>query len=331
MGGCDCCQWCDAACSRWLDVQCSWACARRTACSGVVLNVVASVVLGVPLIALFLRYAAPVVAFVEQHAYVFVAVGALVKLASKLLFALAFLPIGTLYKFAHALLPLPTIAAAAVYGGASALVEVVAFAFHRRFTRVPRDGALARRIVDVVKREQRAPWYLQLVEVYAIQNATGVPDTLTMIYFACLTEHYMIVFFVATLASYLTIGLIKNYAQLLALRALAKLAATGDVDALLDAAGELGEFETVLVAVVGAFGIVAVAYKLYQCVAGPCGARRALRAWQARRVACAPPEYRFVPVASRTPRRAPRGALRAHSSALAPAHTGRVLVVRQEQ
>ena len=50
---------------------------------------------------------------------------------------------------------------------------------------------------------------------------SGVPDTGTMIYYACATNYPVVVFAGATMLSYATIGMVKQVAWIVALRTIA--------------------------------------------------------------------------------------------------------------
>ena len=68
------------------------------------MNVVLSVLL-FPVASFIYSELDEIVGFIADHVYLMLALGFFGKLISKLVFALAFLPIGTLYKLVHALIP----------------------------------------------------------------------------------------------------------------------------------------------------------------------------------------------------------------------------------
>jgi hypothetical protein len=176
-----------------------------------------------------------------------VPVGFLAKLFSKIVFAFAFLPIGTLYKLVHALLPVNEWLAAALYGALSGVIEGIAFAFHRKYSKMNEDGEDAGKIIaklrgsmsslvelqasgarpsvlppmraesqtvqkalgSVVSLAIAASKWQQFVEIFCVQNAFGVPDTGTMLFYACATDFEAWIFFTTTFLSYLSIGLVK--------------------------------------------------------------------------------------------------------------------------
>ena len=72
--------------------------------SGLCVNLVLSVFLVPVAIALY-NNLDDIVKFITDHVMVMMALGFLAKLSSKIVFALAFVPIGTLYKLVHALIP----------------------------------------------------------------------------------------------------------------------------------------------------------------------------------------------------------------------------------
>jgi hypothetical protein len=72
--------------------------------SGLCLNVVCSVIL-IPVALYFFNNLDSIVSFITDNVMMMLALGFLAKLTSKIVFALAFVPIGTLYKLVHALIP----------------------------------------------------------------------------------------------------------------------------------------------------------------------------------------------------------------------------------
>ena len=75
---------------------------KRT--SGLCLNVTFSVLL-IPVAIYLFKNLDSIVSFITDNVMLMLGLGFLGKLSSKIVFALAFLPIGTLYKLVHALIP----------------------------------------------------------------------------------------------------------------------------------------------------------------------------------------------------------------------------------
>jgi hypothetical protein len=105
-------------------------------------NVLSSIIV-VPMIILFFLKTSAVLNFLVEYRNEFSVVGAFMKLLSKLVYSFAVLPIGTLYKFVLAMLPVNIWLAAFLYNIISAVVEALAFAFHRKFSQLPEGSAKA--------------------------------------------------------------------------------------------------------------------------------------------------------------------------------------------
>ena len=154
--------------------------------SGCAINLALSVVL-IPAAFLLFKYLNSIVQFIVDHVYWMLVGGFITKLVSKIIFALAFVPIGTLYKLVHALLPgegdciqdhvgahnnltladtattggeegcdgdelanacfISPAYAALLYSVLSAIIESVAFVFHREYTQMNDDGEEAAGII----------------------------------------------------------------------------------------------------------------------------------------------------------------------------------------
>jgi hypothetical protein len=71
---------------------------------GICLNLAVSVLL-IPVAFTLAKNVDYIVSFITENVMSMLALGFLGKLSSKIIFALAFLPIGTLYKLVHALIP----------------------------------------------------------------------------------------------------------------------------------------------------------------------------------------------------------------------------------
>lgn len=71
---------------------------------GLCLNLAVSVLL-IPVAFTLFKNLDSIVSFITENVMIMLALGFLGKLSSKIIFALAVLPIGTLYKLVHALIP----------------------------------------------------------------------------------------------------------------------------------------------------------------------------------------------------------------------------------
>ncbi len=191
------------------------------------------------------------------------------KLCSKLIFALAFVPIGTLTKFCTAVLPISAISAALVYNSISTGIEIVAFVFHRRFTKISQEMIKSPQFQKLWKkleswtqsqRDQTKAW-VQILEIFFIQNAFGVPDTATMLYYAVLTEYFSFSFAIGTSISYFSITLLKSYAWMIALRALMRLGSYSYQD-LSNLQSEFSPEERYTIIIAGSLGIAWIIFKM---------------------------------------------------------------------
>lgn len=72
--------------------------------SGVVLNLALSLLL-IPMAVVTYNNLDSIIVFITDNVMMMLAIGFFGKLISKIVFALAFIPIGTLYKLVHALIP----------------------------------------------------------------------------------------------------------------------------------------------------------------------------------------------------------------------------------
>jgi len=215
------------------------SCSSKGLKNPVVINVLLCIVLGIPALVLFALYPQYVLEFIVEHATIIQIVGALVRLLSKILYALSFLPLGTLYKFAIAVLNIDSnIVVALIYEVISTVCEIIAFQYHRVYGKLPDIDELNkfkkklsefRSSLDFNEdgvhdgdsdklNEGTLSTSRKLFELYLIQNAWGVPDTPTTIYFATATNWPIWIFAVGTFASNFTIGLIKVTAWIIALR-----------------------------------------------------------------------------------------------------------------
>jgi len=195
------------------------------------LNIIFCAIVGIPCVVLFLTHVEQILEFVINHATLFQVVGALLKLMGKIFYILAFLPFGTLYKFAIGLLDIDSnLLTALIYQLVSTAVEIVAFQFHRTYGKLP-DFKEFRKVKQKLKMfsatmeddeeskfNQNISAVKKVLEIFLIQNCWGMPDTGTTIYFATATNYSVILFSLGTLGSNISIGLLKGTAWIIALR-----------------------------------------------------------------------------------------------------------------
>jgi len=197
----------------------------------VILNILFCVVVGIPCVVLFLTNVEQILEFVIDHATFFQVIGALLKLMGKIFYILAFLPFGTLYKFAIGLLDIDSnLLTALIYQLVSTAVEIVAFQFHRTYGKLPDVKELSKvkqklkMFSASMEDDEESKFNLNLsaakkvLEIFLIQNCWGMPDTGTTIYFATATNWSLFLFSLGTLGSNLSVGLLKGTAWIIALR-----------------------------------------------------------------------------------------------------------------
>ena len=87
-----------------------------------------------------------------------------------------------------------------------------------------------------------------------------------MIYYACATDYSLLVFGGATFCSYLTIGMVKQVAWIIALRHVATRLKSEGFGALGTVTRDLDDFSKYTLSFIGALGAVLIAYKLFVIV-----------------------------------------------------------------
>ena len=87
-----------------------------------------------------------------------------------------------------------------------------------------------------------------------------------MIYYACATDYSLLVFGGATFCSYLTIGMVKQVAWIIALRHVATRLKSEGFGALGTVTRDLDDFSKYTLSFIGALGAVLITYKLFVIV-----------------------------------------------------------------
>jgi len=256
---------------------CGKICSLEGLKNPVVLNISLSIVLGLPLFILFMAYVGDILRFVIRHDTFFQIAGGFIKLLGKIVYFGAFLPLGTLYKFAIGTLDIDSNALVAViYQLISVFIEVLAFLYHRYYGKLPDAQELERikaklemfrqaTASDGNGRELPVSFFRKAFEIFCIQNA-WVPDTGTMLYFATATNWSVWVFLWGTLASGLTLGLVKTIAWMIALRAIMEDIQQDDSevsawDLLEGLSIETSLLEQIFIYVVGVGGVIFIVYR----------------------------------------------------------------------
>jgi len=252
-------------------------CSREGLNNPVVVNIILSIVLGIPLFVVFMAYAGDVLRFVIRHDTFFIIAGGFLKLLGKIVYSGAVLPIGTLHKFVIGTLNIESNALVAlIYQLISAVIEVLAFIYHRNYGKLPEAKELEK-IKEKLKLFRQeleyddngnalpVSFFRKVFEIFCIQNA-WVPDTATMLYFATATNWSVLVFLSGTLASNLTIGLLKTIAWMIALRAIIEDIEQDDGmvsawDLLEGLSFEMSLAETILIYTIGVGGVCFVVYR----------------------------------------------------------------------
>jgi len=262
------------------------SCSKEYLSNPVILNVVICIIFGIPTWVLFTIYPQYVLEFIIEHATLIQVLGSFVRILSKIIYVLAFLPLGMLYKFAIGVLDIKySFVAALIYQAISTVCEVIAFKYHRVYGKLPdvqeldqfkkkiekyrynldhteSDGT--EKLVD----DRSLSTLKKLLEIFMIQNAWGIPDTPTTIYFATATNWSIFIFAAATFASNFTIGLIKVTAWIIALRQVqfmieenpdGRLSAW---DLLLGLDDDLSLAETICITIVSGVGFVICVYRV---------------------------------------------------------------------
>jgi hypothetical protein len=203
----------------------------------------------------------------------FIVLAFLMKLLSKLIFGLAFVPIGTLTKFVVALLDISATSAALVYNSVSAVIEIIAFIFHRRFTKISEEMMNSKQFqklkeklesLAIQKRDHTKLW-VQILEIFFIQNGIGIPDTATMLYYAVISTYSLFSFAIGTLLSYFSINLLKSYAWMIALRALFSINSFSYED-LSNIQSAFSPQERYAIIIVGSIGIIWLVFKVSRLI-----------------------------------------------------------------
>jgi len=262
------------------------SCSKECLKNPVILNVVICIMFGIPTLVLFAIYPQYVLEFIIEHATIIQVLGPFVRILSKIIYALAFLPLGTLYKFAIGVLDIEySFVVALIYQAISTICEVIAFKYHRVYGKLPDVQELDRfkkkvekfrynldhtesdgteKLVD----DRSLSTLKKLLEIFMIQNAWGVPDTPTTIYFATATNWPIFIFAAATVASNFTIGLIKVTAWIIALRQVQSTIEENPEgglsawDLLLGLDDDLSLAETVCIGVVSGVGFLICVYRV---------------------------------------------------------------------
>jgi len=258
----------------------------------VVVNLLLSFIIGLPIFLVFMAYVGDVLRFVIRHDTFFQITGAIIKLLAKIVYSGAVLPIGTMYKFVIGTLNIDSNAVLAlIYQLISVVIEVLAFIYHRNYGNLPEAKELERikAKLEIFRQSLEyddngnqisVSFFRKVFEIFCIQNA-WVPDTATMIYFATATNWSVLVFLTGTLASNLTIGLLKTIAWMIALRAIIEDIEQDDGlvsawDLLEGLSFEMSLAEIILIYVVGIGGVCFVAYRFSKFLWLCCLSRR----WQ---------------------------------------------------
>jgi len=243
----------------------------------VVLNISLSIVLGLPLFILFMAYVGNILRFVIRHDTFFQIAGGFIKLLGKIVYSGAFLPLGTLHKFAIGTLDIDSnTLVALIYQLISVFIEVLAFLYHRYYGKLP-DAQELERIKSKLEMfrlamasdgngdELQVSFFRKAFEIFCIQNA-WVPDTGTTIYFATATNWSVWVFLLGTLASGVTLGLMKTIAWMIALRAIMEDIQQDDSevsawDLLEGLSLEISLLEQILIYGIGFAGVIFIVYR----------------------------------------------------------------------
>jgi len=261
------------------------SCSKEGLKNPVIMNVVVCIIAGIPAIVLFSIYPQYILEFVIKHATVIQVFGPLVRILSKIFYALAFLPLGTLYKFAIGVLDIESnFVVALIYEAISTVCEIIAFQYHRVYGKLPDIEELHKfkkklrqfrhsldfkgndgedKLID----DRTLSTAKKLLEIYMIQNAWGVPDTPTTIYFATATNWSIFIFAASTFASNFTIGLIKVTAWIIALRQVQVTieenpgGGLSAWDLLLELDDDLSLAETICITTVSGVGFLVCVYR----------------------------------------------------------------------
>jgi len=263
-------------------------CSRECIQNPVIMNVVLCIIFGIPAVILFSIYPQHILQFIIDHATLIQVLGPFVKILSRIFYALAFLPLGALYKFVIGVLDIESNwVVALIYEAISTVCEIIAFQYHRVYGKLPDIEELQsfkkkleqfrhtldhgesvksgnnERLID----DRTLSTVRKLLEIYMIQNAMGVADTLTTIYFATATNWSVYIFAASTFASNFTIGLIKVTAWIVALRQVQYTieqnpdGGLSAWDLLLGLDDDLSTGETILVLSVSVVGFLVCAYR----------------------------------------------------------------------
>ena len=204
-----------------------------------VVNIVVSI-LCVPAIVMSILYFVPILLWTAQNATLVFFVGIFVKFLSRIIYAFVFAPVGTGHKFASALMcneiceqsgcMQGAVLASALYGVFGALTETLALVYHREFSAAPKGSeqsslmnSVRERIAEYREGQKSNSAYARFLEVFALQNATGMNDTVLLWYYAILTDYSWQVFGLATLVSNMTLGMLKNIFWMVALTSTANV------------------------------------------------------------------------------------------------------------
>jgi len=273
---------------------CTKVCSLEGLSNPVVANIILSIVLGIPIFIVFMAYVGDILRFVIRHDTFFQIAGGFAKLLGKIVYSGAVLPLGTLHKFVIGTLDIESnVLVALIYQLISVVIEVLAFIYHRKYGRLPEAKELEKIKAKLAVFRQTMEYddsgnprpvsfFRKVFEIFCIQNA-WVPDTATMLYFATATNWSVLVFLSGTLASNLSIGLLKTIAWMIALRAIIEdieqdegLVSAWDL--LEGLSFEMSMAETVLMYVVGVGGVCFVVYRFSMFLWLCCLRRR----WQLR-------------------------------------------------
>jgi len=252
-------------------------CSREGLKNPVTLNILFSIILGLPILILFMAYVGNILRFVIRHDTFFQITGGFIKLLGKIVYSGAFLPLGALHKFAIGILDIDSNALVAlIYQLISVFIEVLAFLYHRHFGKLPdaQELEIIKAKLEMYRQTMayddngsrlHVTSFRKVFEIFCIQNA-WVPDTATMLYFATATDWSVWVFLGGTLLSGVTLGLVKTIAWMVALRAILEDIQEDDSDVsawdlLKGLSIETSLFEQILVYLVGIGGICFIVYR----------------------------------------------------------------------
>jgi len=267
------------------------SCSKECLHNPVMMNVVLCIIFGIPAVILFAIYPQHILEFIIDHATLIQVLGPFVRILAKIFYALAFIPLGILYKFAIGVLDIESnLLVALIYEAISTVCEIIAFQYHRMYGKLPDIEELQRfkkkleqfrhtldhaesaessskeELIDV----RTLSTVRKLIEIYMIQNAWGVPDTPTTIYFATATNWSVYIFAASTFASNFTIGLLKLTAWIVALRQVQNTieqnpdGGLSAWDLLLGLDDDLSTAETILILLVSAIGTLVCAYRAFK-------------------------------------------------------------------